>query len=185
MNNEETLFYKIVDWKRRLERERDFFKELIIQNKYSHILDLGCGVGEHLIEFSPWFKKGWGLDFSETSIKIAKKKVKKSGLKDKIDFICKDMRNLPTLEENMKFDLIYCIGNSFALFPKHERECILKESFQRLNPGGSIILQVVNYLKKSKVSEWLINPKVFRNEEGLLSFYVRISDWKMIKKKNF
>ncbi|MHA1407564.1 MAG: class I SAM-dependent methyltransferase [Candidatus Heimdallarchaeaceae archaeon] len=173
----------MVDWKKRLDREKFFFKEIITGNRCKNVLDLGCGVGDHLIEFSEWFKEGLGLDFSETSINIAKDRVKKKGLENKIGFICEDMRNLNNLDKKKKFDLIFCIGNSFALFSKQERDAILEQTYQKLNLGGIAVFQMVNYMKKSELSEWLINPKVFRNETGLLNFFVRILEWKDEKKE--
>ncbi len=32
-------------------------------------------------------------------------------------------------------------------------------------------------MKHTNESEWTINPNVFRNEEGMLSFFVRILEW--------
>ncbi|MHA2256190.1 MAG: hypothetical protein ACXAAM_08965, partial [Candidatus Heimdallarchaeaceae archaeon] len=85
--------------------------------------------------------------------------------------------------ENRKFDLIICIGNSFALFPLEERIDIIDQAIQVLKPSGKIILQVVNYLKHGTESEWTINPNVFRNEEGMLSFFVRILEWSNNRKE--
>jgi len=93
------------------------------------------------------------------------------------------MRDLQNFILNRKFDIIICIGNSFALFPLEERLNIVNQAIAALKPGSKLILQVVNYLKHKEETEWTINPSVFRNENGLLSFFVRILEWSDEKKE--
>ena len=179
MKEETVLFYKMVDWEKRLKKERDSFKEIL--DKYepsnSKILDLGCGVGHHLIEFAKWGFQGLGIDSSEESIDEAIERTKEAGLSQKLDFSVGDMRDLSKFADIGKYDLIMCIGNSFALFTLDERSEIIKQSIGMLKPGGQILIQVVNYLKFDDKSEWTINPKIFRNKEGQLHFFVRILEW--------
>lgn len=83
-----------------------------------------------------------------------------------------------------KFDLIFCIGNSLVHLNNNDEICIfLKKCANNLNPGGNLILQIVNYdrvLAKDVKSLPLI-----KNEEVDLTFeryYDYISD---IHKINF
>jgi SAM-dependent methyltransferase len=185
MFDESNLFYKMVDWEKRLEREKSFFKQKLesVNPSEGEILDLGCGIGHHLTMFAHWGHKGLGLDFSEASIEIAINKAKEDKIEHLIEYAYADMRELLKSVENRKFDLIICIGNSFALFPLEERIDIIDQAIQVLKPSGKIILQVVNYLKHGTESEWTINPNVFRNEEGMLSFFVRILEWSNNRKE--
>lgn len=179
MFDESNLFYKMVDWEKRLEREKSFFKKNLenILPSEGEILDLGCGIGHHLTMFAQWEYRGLGLDFSEASIEKAIQKSKEDKLEHLLEYIYADMRELQSVIANRKFNLILCIGNSFALFPLEERERIVNQALQALMPRGKLILQVVNYMKHTNESEWTINPNVFRNEEGMLSFFVRILEW--------
>ena len=65
MFDESNLFYKMVDWEKRLERETAFFKKNLenLPPSEGEILDLGCGIGHHLTMFAQWGYKGLGLDF--------------------------------------------------------------------------------------------------------------------------
>ncbi|NPD88361.1 MAG: class I SAM-dependent methyltransferase [Asgard group archaeon] len=179
MFEESNLFYKMVDWEKRLERERSFFKKNLknVLPTEGDILDLGCGIGHHLTMIAQWGYKGLGLDFSEASIEMASQKSKQDNLDHLLEYIYADMRELLNSIKNRKFDLIICIGNSFALFPLEERLSIVDQALSALKPRGKLILQVVNYLKHANETEWIINPSVFRNEEGMLSFFVRIIEW--------
>jgi SAM-dependent methyltransferase len=174
----------MVDWEKRLEREKFFFRRILesIPPSEGDILDLGCGIGHHLSLFAQWGYKGLGIDFSETSVEIASKKAKEDKLEHLLEYIFADMRDLHNTIEDRKFDLIICIGNSFALFPLEERLSIVEQAITALRPGGKIILQVVNYLKHAEDTEWIINPSVFRNDNRLLSFFVRILEWTDDKK---
>lgn len=169
----------MVDWEKRLEREKSFFKKILenILSSEGEILDLGSGIGHHLSMFAQWGYKGLGLDFSEASIEKATQKAKEDKLEHLLEYVHADMRELLNYVEKRNFDLIICIGNSFSLFPLEERESIVDQALSVLKPRGKLILQVVNYMKHVNESEWTINPKVFRNEEGMLSFYVRILEW--------
>lgn len=185
MFDESNLFYKMVDWDKRLNREKDFFKKHLekISQKEGEILDLGCGIGHHLMMFAEWGFKGFGIDFSDVSIDMAIQKAKEAKFDHLLNYVSADMRDLTNTIEGRTFDLIICVGNSFALFPKNERENIINQAISALKPEGKLILQVVNYMKHNNETEWTINPNVFRNDEGKLSFFVRILEWESEKKE--
>ena len=185
MSDDSNLFYKMVDWNTRLSREKDFFHNLVKDFKpdENNVLDLGCGIGHHLLLLASWGYHGFGIDYSEKSIDIASKNVKEYNLEHLIEFSFGDMRNLNEIIKDKKFDLILCLGNSFALFPEEERISIIEQAVNSLKSGGKIVVQVVNYYKNKDKSVWTINPKVFRENNGLINFFVRILEWKDAKKE--
>ena len=185
MFDESNLFFKMVDWNKRLERERRFFKDYLkdILLDEGEILDLGCGIGHHLMMFAEWGFKGLGVDLSETSIELAKQKAVEAKVNHLLEYLFADMREFSKSISERRFDLIICIGNSLALFSLEERRSIVNQAISALKPGGKLILQTVNYMKYSEDTEWTINPNVFRNEEDLLSFFVRILEWADKKKE--
>ena len=120
MSGEKKLFYKMVTWQKRLEREIPFFKEILEGSEKKHplILDIGCGAGHHLIELAYNNFKGVGIDISPESIEIAKKQAKHRNVDDKLDFIVADMRDFQEQIGTKKFDLVLCLGNSLSIFSK-------------------------------------------------------------------
>ena len=184
MSGEKKLFYKMVAWQKRLEREIPFFKEILEGSEKKHplILDVGCGAGHHLIELAYNNFKGVGVDISPESIEIAKKQAKHKNCDDKLDFIVADMRDFQEQLGTKKFDLILCLGNSLSLFSNEERKVILEQIIDCLDNNGIAIIQAVNYFKHFEDTEWLINPRLKR-EEQKLNFYVRIMEWENEKKE--
>ncbi len=185
MSKDSNLFYKMVDWEKRLDREKNFFLNLVKNFKPSenNVLDLGCGIGHHLILLANWGYHGYGIDYSEESIDLAIKRMKEYNLEHLLNFSFGDMRYLQEIISDKKFDLIICLGNSFALFSQEERHNIIKQAIASLKPGGKIVIQVVNYLKNKEKSVWTINPKAFRDTNGLISFFVRILEWLDVDKE--
>ena len=185
MNKDSNLFYKMVDWDKRLNREKDFFHNLVknFKTEENNVLDLGCGIGHHLILLASWGYSGYGIDYSEESIKLALKRTKEYNLDHLLEFSFGDMRYLNDIIGDKKFDLIICLGNSFALLSQEERLSIIKQAITSLKIGGKVVIQVVNYFKNNDKSVWAINPKVFRENNGLISFFVRILEWKDAKKE--
>ena len=74
-------------------------------SKGSKILDLGCGVGRHSIEFAKQGMSVVGLDFSKDYVAEAKKKVKKERLNHQVSIIYGDMRKINQLFSTGEFDL--------------------------------------------------------------------------------
>src|SRR5437016_481807 len=69
---------------------RDYFKRNC-QNK--KVLDYGCGFGMHLSWLSKMSSEIVGIDLSENSLLLAKEKIKKEGLADKVKILLADCEN--------------------------------------------------------------------------------------------
>lgn len=118
-----------------------FIKQILKNNRYIKILDLGCGFGtltQHLLGISGEI---YGVDISPASIAIAKKKVKSS----KVFFKAANAHDL-SFKKGF-FDLI--VGN--AVLHHLNVDKALSEIFRTLKKGGKIIFFEPN----------LINPEVF------------------------
>lgn len=105
--------------------------------KYSRgktVLDYGCGNGIH--SFFP-VKKGAekviGIDLSEESLKIAKKKAFQKGLSEKVEFLKRDCEE--TGFPNGYFDIVFDGGTFSSL----DMEKVYSEIFRILKPGGLLI----------------------------------------------
>ncbi len=114
-------------------------------HKNTAILDLGCGEGRYTAVFKKKGYRVFGLDLSETLVRIGKKK------EPRLDLMVGDMRFIPGT-----FDLILSLFTSFGYFDTDaENEAALAAVFQSLNPGGYYWLDFLNagYVIKNLVPE--------------------------------
>ena len=100
----------------------------------NQLLSLGCGTANYEIFFA---KEGFdvtGIDISEDMLEIAKVKVTKAGLKDKIILIKSDVRNIKL---NTRFDIVVELFNVLGYQNLNEDlDKNLKEVSRLLKKGG-------------------------------------------------
>jgi demethylmenaquinone methyltransferase/2-methoxy-6-polyprenyl-1,4-benzoquinol methylase len=102
-----------------------------------NILDVCTGTGDMAIElYNFWKGKAWidGIDFSRELIEIGERKVKKTGLQDKIKFKEGNAEKLPY--KDAQFDAITI---TFGLRNINNRPKALKEFYRVTRPGGCFI----------------------------------------------
>lgn len=177
---DEILYKDLVKWECRLKREAPFFKDLVknFDVKNSQVLDVSCGTGFHSVMLAKWGYCSVGVDISEQNIKEADNLAKNEEVESKVEFILGDILDIQNLLADRKFDFIYCIGNTLAIFDLHERKKIIQQLTNLLKPGGKLLIQVVNYLAHSNETEWFYKPNLMRTSDGLLNFQIRMMDWK-------
>ncbi|MBN1619686.1 class I SAM-dependent methyltransferase [candidate division WOR-3 bacterium] len=123
--------------------ECDFIERELNHDKTKKILDIGCGTGRHTMELT---KRGYdvtGVDLSESMLKKAREKSRKSGLN--IRFVQQDARNLPY---NSEFDaaIMLCEGG-FPLMETDEMNYeILKNATKALKENAKFIFTTLNGL---------------------------------------
>lgn len=104
------------------------------------VLDVGCGDGRHLFGFSKsGFNDLTGLDVSLSQLINAARRNLASGAG--LSFLYGDMRDLPT---DSTYDVVTCLGTTFGYFEDEQNRSCLQQMVELLNPGGKIILQVMN-----------------------------------------
>ncbi len=103
----------------------------------SKVLDLCCGQGRHALELARrGFSGVTGLDLSETLLNYSMQIAHNEGLK--VDFIRKDMREIPS---NWQFDGIYNFYTAFGYFENDDdNQAVLDAVGRALKPGGRFIL---------------------------------------------
>lgn len=125
--------------------------KLLIPDKNSLILDLGCGSGRHSIELNKMGYKVDGIDLSTKSLEIAKP-FENSRLK----FIRADFRKLDF--EN-KYDIVLNLFTSFGYFDKEDEHAhVFKKIFKSLKNNGHFVLDFLN-TKKAIKNISTTNPK--------------------------
>jgi len=109
------------------------------------VLDLGCGYGENCAEF-----KSLGADISEKMLAIAVEE------HPDLNFICGDIGDLSFIKGS--YD---CVFSSFALHYIENFECLTKQVYDLLNPGGLFIFSQERPLTTAPISgaSWTKNPE--------------------------
>jgi D-alanine-D-alanine ligase len=122
--------------------EVDIFEKTLGVNKDIAMLDLCCGQGRHVMEFS---RRGYegarGFDRSHYLISRARAQAKKEGLS--ATFKEGDARKLPYKKN--QFDVVTILGNSFGYFESAEDDqLVLGEIFRILKPNGKLLIDVTD-----------------------------------------
>ena len=143
----------------------------------SNILDLGCGTGLLASLLSTKKRKVVGVDFSQTSIKYAKRLKKKLSLKNVV-FMKGNISNLDLPKES--FDYTFCLGvlhhiaNPYAGF---KVQCDLTKK------GGFVILGLYNTYGRlfSRTRKFLF--KMLRGRGRKIDYIMRKRDVMEVRKK--
>jgi glycine/sarcosine N-methyltransferase len=136
--------------------------------KPSKILDLGCATGGYAIALAEQGHEVTAIDLDEAMIEILAHKIKDKPYK--LDSQVADIRAVASMSET--YDLIYCIGNTIVhLDNLDEVDSFLSACYARLNSGGKLVIQSVNYdrILKNQVQSL---PEIVR-EYPALSFFRR------------
>ena len=76
-------------------------------------------------------------------IEVARARALREGLSSRASFAVGDMRDLESRFEKASFDLVLCLGNTLPHLA--ELRPFLAEAGSLLRPGGSLVLQLLNY----------------------------------------
>lgn len=114
----------------------------IDRDKY--ILDIGCGLGRTACYLAKTYGcKVMGIDLSQKMVEQSRKRAKKEGLDDQVEFRTADAQCLP-FEANT-FDAV--IGESVLAFIEN-RPLAFREFIRVVKPGGSIGFNECTWIKR-------------------------------------
>jgi ubiquinone/menaquinone biosynthesis C-methylase UbiE len=154
-------------------------QKYINNSSVNKILDIGCGEGTRLVSLvkkTSKDKEAYGVDISETAIKLAKSNY------PNLNFIKSDIEKVPF--KGKIFDLIY---SAYVLEHLNNPRKLLEEAKRLLRSNGVIILIAPNYgspnrsspcFKGSRISKLVIGYtrdllRILSNEDNL--------DWNRVK----
>ena len=108
-------------------------------------LDVGCGSGTILSEFTDRFNKLVGIDLDSELLKLAAKKMF-PGEEKKVELFDEDMMEMETLLRQDTFSLITCLGNTIPhLTGSDQIPRFFKMIYDRLETQGVFVFQTINY----------------------------------------
>lgn len=100
------------------------------------LLDVGCGTGDLLYEFTLKANELWGIDIAADMISATNRRLQSIGIDvSRMHLIHGDIESA-TLPRNY-FDLIICMG---VLEHIEDKELFIKDIFKLLSPGGYIYI---------------------------------------------
>jgi len=102
------------------------------------ILDIGCGRGEILILCAKLNIYSWGIDFSESALRIIKNNIKSNSYKKNIILKKTDASALDFPSDY--FDAVFLLDVIEHIYPNAAKKTI-KEIYRVLKPGGRLVLR--------------------------------------------
>ncbi len=105
----------------------------------SSLLDLGCGVGRHSLEFARRGLQVIGVDRSECYLAEARKRAATDGLK--VEWVHEDMRRF---RRSAMFDTAVCLLTSFGYFENAaDDQATIENVYASLKPGGTLLIDLM------------------------------------------
>jgi SAM-dependent methyltransferase len=154
-----TDYDRMTDFANRYGREKSFFESLVQQYNIRKALDAGCGTGFHSLLLSQLGVDVTAVDISNEMLR----QVRQHGGEMNRDIKTRNLK-FTDLKKEIKttFDAVFCLGNSLAhLHSQKELKTTIDNFYAVLNPGGILVLQVLNYDRILKMRDRIISVKEF------------------------
>lgn len=130
----------LISWKRRLRREKPFFKRIFKEFGVKRILDTACGTGMHAIAFHDW---GYHVTGSDLNEKMVAKSLENAGDRG-IEFIHAGFTDMEKV--GGMYDAVTCLGNSLPhVLAEDDLRASLAAMYSAVLPGGVLIIHGNNY----------------------------------------
>jgi SAM-dependent methyltransferase len=142
------------------------------------VTDCGCGTGAQLLPFASAGLACLGFDPDPSLVAVARRKLATYPKTRAEVGAFADLLRLTSFPS----DLLMCLGNSLVHIPQGEASRFLSDAGKALKPGGTVLLQILNYerLRKSGASDL----PLLRAAEGTVEFRRRY-EWEDDRKVRF
>ena len=131
-----------------IRRAARFMVERFDLGRGGQVADFGCGPGLYATELARLGAEVTGIDFSENSIRYARKCAQEQGLA--VEYVQADYLEL---ELDRKFDLISLIYCDLCALSPEQRRLLLEKFRKLLKPGGKVFLDVFSMTAYGERSE--------------------------------
>lgn len=148
-----------------------------INNKELIVADVGCGIGSlitNYLESDNRFNKIYGIDFSDSMIKIAKENCKNF---KKVEFLKMDIKELTHLREEVeqnKLDMIFSINSLLAEKP-NDIDIMLCQIVQTLKSGGKFVAVLPSFDTVEYLRSLTLNKFETKREENYNTCYKNLT----------
>jgi SAM-dependent methyltransferase len=120
-----------------LKKHVEWIHSLVLDQKPSRILDLGCGPGLYAARLSKLGHAVVGIDFGPASIEYAVKHAPEN-----CSYTLGDIRST---DFGSAYDLVMFIFGEFNVFKPEDANLVLRKAYAALNPGGKLLLEVSTF----------------------------------------
>ena len=120
-------------------KQCDFIERRLGLKPGATLLDVGCGLGMHVVELTARGYASVGVDLSLAMLSRASEEAQSRGMR--VNFLHADMRDL-SFESS--FDAVTCLGTSLGYFDDETNRKVIERLLRALKPGGVLLLDVVN-----------------------------------------
>jgi ubiquinone/menaquinone biosynthesis C-methylase UbiE len=168
--NEVTTFYdtlapdydSMTGFEKRFVAERPFFRLLVERYGIHTAIDAGCGTGFHSLLLAQFGVKVTAVDTSTAMLQ----QVERHALEMHADVqtVASDFEHLPAALPDLKFDAVFCLGNTLAhMLSEDALRTSLNSFASLLKPQGTLFLQILNYDRILAQGERIQNVKEVGN----------------------
>ena len=118
----------------------DFIDKTLLLPPASHILDLCCGHGRHLVELAAREYQMTGLDLNARFLEMANEEAELRGLQVRLEH--RDMRDIPFLDE---FHAVINMFTAFGYLENDDEDQKVLDGVSRcLRKGGQFLMELMN-----------------------------------------
>lgn len=173
-HNEEREYDQLVDWKRRLDREGPFFRELFSAEGVRSMADVGAGSARHAIMFRSWGLDVVAIDPSQDMLALARENIEAAG--SDLRLVEGGFGDVARIAGD-RVDAVTCTGNALP----HVRSLAglrvaLDDFADALRPGGVLVLHYLNHTRLIRHRIRTMSP-VFRETPQGDKFFLRLLDY--------
>lgn len=157
-------------FRRRLKGTRTFLAALLARHPARTAIDLATGTGVYAVGLAAQGVRCTGVDLASGMLDVARRNAVAAGVSP--TWVCAPMSRFADVLQTPG-DLLLCMGNSLPhLLTARDLAAALAECRRALQPGGCLVLQVLNYDAILRHRERLVSV----DREGALEF-VRFYDF--------
>ncbi|MGN0034696.1 MAG: class I SAM-dependent methyltransferase [Coriobacteriales bacterium] len=167
---------ELVNWKARLARESPLYSRAFSLCNARSVLELGSGNGQRSVMFAEWGLDVTGADYDQRNVEKARAlseqhrpAIVEAG--GKVRFAQASIDNATDVAAHMTVDAVVCVGDVLSRVSDLEQlRRVLRMCFDVLEPGGVLVIDVVNntHYIQSKIRS--TKPEVYETVEGTKVF---------------